>query len=74
MEMISIRPLSILFEKLDKLHMLLRQSNNSVAAAKITEASALLRFFATKYEIDLESNIEEMYSKKISLFERNKEN
>jgi len=49
-------------------------NNNSVATAKIIEASALLRFFATKYEIDLESNIEEMYSKKISLLERNKEN
>ena len=28
-------------------------NNNSIAAAKITETSALLRFFATKYEIDL---------------------
>jgi hypothetical protein len=52
----------------------IEKSNNSVATAKITEASALLRFFATKYEIDLESNIKEMYSKKISLLERNKEN
>jgi CRISPR/Cas system-associated exonuclease Cas4 (RecB family) len=52
----------------------IEKSNNSVAVAKITEASALLRFFATKYEIDLESNIKDMYSKKISLFERNKEN
>lgn len=52
----------------------IEKSNNSVAIAKITEASALLRFFASKYKIDLESNIQEMYSKKISLFERNKEN
>jgi hypothetical protein len=49
-------------------------SNNSVASAKITEASALLRFFAAKYEIDIESKIEEMYSKKISILEKNKEN
>ena len=49
-------------------------SNNSVATAKITEASALLRFFASKYEIDIESKIEEMYSKKISMLDRNKEN
>jgi len=52
----------------------IEKSNNSVAVAKITEASALLRYFATKYEIDLESNIKEMYSKKISLLDKNKEN
>ena len=49
-------------------------TNNSVATSKITEASALLRFFASKYEIDIESKIEEMYSKKISMLDRNKEN
>jgi hypothetical protein len=47
----------------------IEKNNNSVAVAKITEASALLRFFAIKYEIDLESNIKEMYSKKNSMFE-----
>jgi hypothetical protein len=52
----------------------IEKNNNPVAVAKITEASAILRYFATKYEIDLESNIEEMYSKKMSLFERNKKN
>ena len=52
----------------------IEKSNNPVAVAKITEASALLRFFARKYEIDLESNIQAMYSKKISLFEKNTEN
>ena len=44
--------------------------NDLVAAAKITEASALLKFFATKYEIDLETKIHEMYSKKISLLDK----
>ena len=52
----------------------IEKNNNSVATAKITEASALLRFFASKYEIDIESKIEEMYSKKISLLDKNKEN
>ena len=52
----------------------IEKSNNVVAAAKITEASALLRFFASKYEIDIESKIEEMYSKKISMLDKNKEN
>lgn len=52
----------------------IEKNNKPVAVAKITEASAILRYFATKYEIDLESNIEEMYSKKLSLLERNKEN
>ncbi len=47
----------------------IEKSNNSIATAKITEASALLRYFAIKYEIDLESNIKEMYSKKNSMFE-----
>jgi hypothetical protein len=51
----------------------IEKKNNSVATAKITEASALLRFFASKYEIDIESKIEEMYSKKISLLDKNKE-
>ena len=52
----------------------IEKSNNLVAAAKITEASALLRFFASKYEIDIESKIEDMYSKKISMLDKNKEN
>jgi len=44
----------------------LETSNNPVASAKITEASALLRFIGTKYQIDIDANIVEMYSKKLA--------
>lgn len=46
--------------------------NKPVLAAKIVEATALLRFLAYKYDIDIESLIEPTYSKKISMFESRK--
>jgi len=47
--------------------------NAPVLEAKLTEASALLQFIAHNYKIDLESNKEIMYSKKLSLSERRHE-
>jgi hypothetical protein len=39
-------------------------------AATVIEAAALLQFIAHSHKIDLESNTEMMYSKKLSLSER----
>jgi hypothetical protein len=47
--------------------------NAPVLEAKITEAVALLQFIAYSHKIDLESNTERMYSKKLSLSERRHE-
>lgn len=44
----------------------LETKNKSVLDAKVTEAIALLQFLARKYDINVESNIETMYSKKLS--------
>ena len=44
--------------------------NAPVLEAKLTEAVALLQFMAYSHKIDLESNTEMMYSKKLSLSER----
>jgi NTP pyrophosphatase (non-canonical NTP hydrolase) len=44
--------------------------NAPVLEAKLTEAVALLRFIAHSHKIDLESNTEKMYSKKLSISER----
>jgi hypothetical protein len=45
--------------------------NAPVLEAKLTEAAALLQFIAHNHKINLESNTETMYSKKLSLSERN---
>jgi NTP pyrophosphatase (non-canonical NTP hydrolase) len=47
--------------------------NAPVLEAKLTEAAALLQFIAHNHKIDLESNTEMMYSKKLSLSERKHE-
>jgi hypothetical protein len=47
--------------------------NAPVLEAKLTEATALLQFIAHSNKIDLESNTEMMYSKKLSLSERKHE-
>jgi hypothetical protein len=44
----------------------LETKNEPVFAAKVTEAIALLKFLAHKHNINIESNIETMYSKKLA--------
>jgi hypothetical protein len=51
----------------------IEMKNAPVLEAKITEAVALLQFIAYSHKIDLESNTEMMYSKKLSLSERKHE-
>lgn len=48
-------------------------NNNAVLEAKFVEAEALLRFLAYKYEIDANKNVEAIYSKKISKFEKRRD-
>jgi hypothetical protein len=40
--------------------------NQPVFAAKVTEASVLLKFLACRYNVNIKSNIETMYSKKLT--------
>jgi NTP pyrophosphatase (non-canonical NTP hydrolase) len=47
--------------------------NAPVLEAKLTEAAALVQFIAHCHNVDLESNTEMMYSKKLSLSERKHE-
>jgi hypothetical protein len=51
----------------------LETKNEPVFAAKVTEATALLKFLAHKHNVNIESNIEAMYSKKLAHIE-SKEN
>jgi hypothetical protein len=44
----------------------LETKNEPVFAAKVTEATALLKFLAHKHSVNIESNIETMYSKKLA--------
>ncbi len=44
----------------------LETKNESVFNAKVTEAMALLKFLAHKGNVNIESNIETMYSKKLA--------
>jgi hypothetical protein len=45
----------------------LETKNEAVFNAKVTEAVALLKFLAHKHNVNIESNIETMYSKKLAL-------
>jgi len=47
--------------------------NDPVLEAKLTEAIALLQFIAHSHKVDVESNREMMYSKKLLLSERKHE-
>jgi hypothetical protein len=47
----------------------LETKNEPVFAAKVTEATALLEFLAHKHNVNIESNIETMYSKKLAHIE-----
>jgi NTP pyrophosphatase (non-canonical NTP hydrolase) len=44
----------------------IERNNTEHARVEITESVALLQFMAQKYGLDLESNIESMYSKKLA--------
>jgi hypothetical protein len=44
----------------------LETKNESVFAAKVTEATALLKFLAHKHNVNIDSNIQTMYSKKLA--------
>jgi hypothetical protein len=44
--------------------------NGPVLEAKLTEASALLQFIAHSHKIDLELNTEKIYSKKLSVSQK----
>jgi hypothetical protein len=44
----------------------LENKNEPVFGAKVTEATALLKFLAHKHNVNIESNIETMYSKKLA--------
>ena len=53
----------------------LEAKNEPVFSAKVTEAIALLRFLAHKHNVNIESNIETMYSKKLAhINSKNNEN
>jgi len=45
----------------------LERNNTEHAKVEITESAALLHFMAQKYGLDLESNIEAMYRKKLEM-------
>ena len=59
-----------LIREIGQIAFAIETKNAPVLDAKLTEASALLQFIAHSHEIDLESSTEMMYSKKLSLSER----
>jgi hypothetical protein len=59
-----------LVREIGQLAFAIETKNAPVLQAKLTEAAALLQFMAYSHKIDLESNTEMMYSKKLSLSER----
>ena len=55
-----------LIRELGQIAYALETKNEPVFSAKVTEATALLRFLAYKHNVNIESNIETMYSKKLA--------
>ena len=62
-----------LIREIGQIAFALETKNDPVLKAKLTEAVALLQFIAHSHDVDLESNTEMMYSKKLSLSERKHE-
>jgi hypothetical protein len=59
-----------LIREIGQLAYALETKNEPVFSAKVTEAIALLKFLAHKHNVDIESNIEMMYSKKLAHINR----
>jgi hypothetical protein len=55
-----------LIRELGQIAYALETKNEPVFAAKVTEATALLKFLAYKHDLNIESNIETVYSKKLA--------
>jgi hypothetical protein len=55
-----------LIRELGQIAYALETKNEPVFGAKVTEAVGLLRFLAYKHNVNIESNIETMYSKKLA--------
>jgi hypothetical protein len=62
-----------LIREIGQIAFAIETKNAPVLESKVTEAAALLKFIAHCHKIDLESNTEMMYSKKLSLSERKHE-
>jgi len=55
-----------LIREIGQISYALETKNEAVFNAKVTEAMALLKFLAHKHNVNIESNIETMYSKKLA--------
>jgi hypothetical protein len=55
-----------LIRELGQIAYALETKNEAVFNAKVTEAIALLKFLAHKHNVNIESNMETMYSKKLA--------
>lgn len=62
-----------LIREIGQIAFALETKNDPVLKTKLTEAVALLQFIAHSHDVDLESNTEMMYSKKLSVSERKHE-
>ena len=59
-----------LVREIGEVALAIEKENSAHAMLKITEASALLQFLASKYGFDLDANIHQLYSKKLDSLTR----
>lgn len=59
-----------LIREIGEIALAIEKENADHAKLKITEAAALLEYMASKYKIDLDSNMELIYSKKMDTLTR----
>jgi NTP pyrophosphatase (non-canonical NTP hydrolase) len=48
----------------------MEKNNMEHAKLELTESTALLYYLASKYELDLDANIESLYTKRLEIFNR----
>ena len=59
-----------LIREIGEIALAMEKQNTNHAKLKITEAAALLKYMAAKYKIDLESNMDLIYSQKMDTISR----
>jgi NTP pyrophosphatase (non-canonical NTP hydrolase) len=54
-----------LIREIGEIALAMEKNNSNHLRLKITEASALLKYLASRYDLDVEANIQSLYSEKL---------
>jgi hypothetical protein len=63
-----------LIREIGEIALAMEKSNTAHAKLKITEAAALLQYIATRYDLDLDGNIQSLYAHKLDILNKKERN